>query len=80
MVVCGWNVTVLCGLGEGELEDVGGGKRGDASVEVEAMAGTTTYEALISDTLYVYNGDDGDDILYLAFLCIFVDWSRQLFV
>lgn len=80
MVVCGWNVTVLCGLGEEEVEDVGGGSRGDVSVEAEAMAGTTIiYEALICDTLYVYNDkDDNDyDILDLAFLCIFVDWSRQ---
>ena len=32
-------MTVLCGLGEVELEDVGGGRSGDVSVEVEAIAG-----------------------------------------
>lgn len=39
MVVCGLKVTVLCGLGEVELEGVGGGRSGDVSVEVEAIAG-----------------------------------------
>lgn len=39
MMVCGLNVTVLCGLLEVELESVGGGRSGDASVEVEAIAG-----------------------------------------
>lgn len=39
MVVCGLNVTVLCGLGEVELEGVGEGRSGDVSVEVEDIAG-----------------------------------------
>lgn len=39
MVVCGLKVTVLCGLGEVELEGAGGGKSGDVSVEAEAIAG-----------------------------------------
>ena len=43
MVVCGLNVTVLCGLGELELEDVGGGRSGDVSVEDEAMVGTEVW-------------------------------------
>lgn len=38
MVVCGLNVTVLCGLGDVELEGVGGGRSGDVSAEVEAIA------------------------------------------
>ena len=37
-MVCGLNVTVLCGLGGLEFEAVGGGRRGDVSVGAEAMA------------------------------------------
>ena len=43
MVVCGLNVTVLCGLGELELEGVGGGRSGDVSVEDEAIVGTQVW-------------------------------------
>ena len=38
-------MTVLCGLGAVELEDIGGGRSGDVSVEMEAIAGMT-HEAL----------------------------------
>lgn len=31
-------MTVLCGLGEVELEGAGGGRSGDVSVEAEAIA------------------------------------------
>ena len=43
IVVCGLNVTVLCGLADVELEGVGGGRSGDVSVEVEAIAGMSSY-------------------------------------
>lgn len=38
-MVCGLNVTVLCGLGGMELEGVECGRSGDVSVEVEAIRG-----------------------------------------
>ncbi len=38
-MVCGLNVTVLCGLGELELEAFGGGRRGDDSAAAEAITG-----------------------------------------
>ena len=41
--MCGLNVTVLCGLGGVELEGVGGGRSGDVSLEVEAIAGMSSY-------------------------------------
>lgn len=50
MVVWGLNVTVLCVLGEWEVEDVGGGRSGEVSVEVEAIAGL---KGLFSDTVQI---------------------------
>ena len=35
-------MTVLEGFGEAEIEGVGGGRRGDVSVEVEGIAGYET--------------------------------------
>ena len=43
IVVCGLKVTVLGGLGEMELEGVGGGRSGDVSLAVEAIAGMSSY-------------------------------------
>ena len=44
-------MTVLCGLGGLELEAVGGGRRGDVSVEVEAMADIGVFFFLLSSFL-----------------------------
>ena len=52
MVVCGLNVTVLCGLGEWELESVGGGRSGDVSVEVEAIAGSVECDGCFQHNLH----------------------------
>ena len=52
MVVCGLNVTVLGGLGEWELESVGGGRSGDVSVEVEAMAGSVERDGCFQHSLH----------------------------
>ncbi len=53
-------MTVLCGLGAVELEGVGGGRSGDVSVAVEAMASLR----LLSPTRIIPD---------LEFLCVLLD-------
>ena len=64
-VVCGLKVTVLCGFGGLEVEDVGGGRSGDLSVEAEAIA---RMKLAVSEVVYMHGYEE---IIIIIFLISF---------
>lgn len=63
-VVCGLKVTVLCGFGGLEVEDVGGGRSGDLSVESEAIAGM---KLAVSEVIYMHEYEEIIIIFLISF-------------
>ena len=71
-IVCGLKVTVLCGFGGLEVEDVGGCRRGDLSVETEAIA---RMKMAVSEVIYMHEYEEIIIIFLISFslLSIFFD-------